>query len=185
MPPQSGHWEKVKKLCRSRNTKPHLRCYALAELVNIHDAAITFEPIHKVVFDTEPETFFAEAKAFFADNIGEGRSIDLVTGEGIERLNISGLTIGELIGKCEDFCKAFTERHGGYIDYIHGDCECVEMVAALRLAPAFSCRSMEKSELFSSDHEKRSVPQEKHFPSATATISATTLSAAKSGNLPL
>jgi hypothetical protein len=123
--------------------------YALAELVNIHDAAITFEPIHKVVFDTEPETFFAEAKAFFADNIGEGRSIDLVTGEGIERLNISGLTIGELIGKCEDFCKAFTERHGGYIDYIHGDCECVEMSQRFGCAGILLPR-MEKSELFSS-----------------------------------
>ena len=107
------------------------------------------QPIHKVVFDTEPETFFAEAKAFFADNIGEGRSIDLVTGEGIERLNISGLTIGELIGKCEDFCKAFTERHGGYIDYIHGDCECVEMSQRFGCAGILLPR-MEKSELFSS-----------------------------------
>ena len=91
----------------------------------------------------------AEAKAFFADNIGEGRSIDLVTGEGIERLNISGLTIGELIGKCEDFCKAYTERHGGYIDYIHGDCECVEMSQRFGCAGILLPR-MEKSELFSS-----------------------------------
>ena len=141
------HWEEVKKALPESEYETAPARYALAELVNIHDAAITFEPIHKVVFDTEPETFFAEAKAFFADNIGEGRSIDLVTGEGIERLNISGLTIGELIGKCEDFCKAFTERHGGYIDYIHGDCE--------EMSQRFGCAGillprMEKSELFSS-----------------------------------
>lgn len=143
------HWEKVKKTLPESEYETAPARYALAELVNIHDAAITFEPIHKVVFDTEPETFFAEAKAFFADNIGEGRSIDLVTGEGIERLNISGLTIGELIGKCEDFCKAFTERHGGYIDYIHGDCECVEMSQRFGCAGILLPR-MEKSELFSS-----------------------------------
>ena len=57
------HWEKVKKTLPESEYETAPARYALAELVNIHDAAITFEPIHKVVFDTEPETFFAEAKA--------------------------------------------------------------------------------------------------------------------------
>lgn len=143
------HWEEIKKTLPEAERELSPARYALAELVNIHDAAISFEPIHKVIFDTDPVDFFAEAKAFFADNAGEGRSIDLVTGEGIERLNISGLTIGELIGKCEDFCREYIERHGGYIDYIHGDCECVEM------SQRFGCAGillphMEKSELFGS-----------------------------------
>ena len=94
------HWEEIKNTLPEAERELSPARYALAELVNIHDAAISFEPIHKVIFDTDPVDFFAEAKAFFADNAGEGRSIDLVTGEGIERLNISGLTIGELIGKC-------------------------------------------------------------------------------------
>ena len=72
-----------------------------------------------------------------------------MTGEGIERLNISGLTIGELIGKCEDFCREYIERHGGYIDYIHGDCECVEMSQRFGCAGILLPR-MEKSELFGS-----------------------------------
>lgn len=143
------HWEEIKKTLPEAERELSPARYALAELVNIHDAAISFEPIHKVIFDTDPVDFFTEAKAFFADNSGEGRSIDLVTGEGIERLNISGLTIGELIGKCEDFCREYIERHGGYIDYIHGDCECVEM------SQRFGCAGillphMEKSELFGS-----------------------------------
>ncbi len=58
------HWEEVKKTLPESEHETAPARYALAELVNIHDAAITFEPIHKVVFDTEPETFFAEAKAF-------------------------------------------------------------------------------------------------------------------------
>ena len=143
------HWEEIKKTLPEAERELSPARYALAELVNIHDAAISFEPIHKVIFDTDPVDCFAEAKAFFADNAGEGRSMDLVTGEGIERLNISGLTIGELIGKCEDFCREYIERHGGYIDYIHGDCECVEM------SQRFGCAGillphMEKSELFGS-----------------------------------
>lgn len=143
------HWEEVKKTLPEAERESAPARYALAELVNIHDAAISFEPIHKVIFDTDPVDFFAEAKAFFTENEGEGRSIDLVTGEGIERFNISGLTIGQLIGRCEDFCKAYTERHGGYIDYIHGDCECVEMAQRFGCAGILLPR-MEKSELFGS-----------------------------------
>ena len=143
------HWEEIKKTLPEAERELSPARYALAELVNIHDAAISFEPIHKVIFDTDPVDFFAEAKAFFADNAGEGRSIDLVTGEGIERLNISGLTIGELIGKCEDFCREYIERHGGYIDYIHGDCECAEMSQRFGCAGILLPR-MEKSELFGS-----------------------------------
>ncbi len=143
------HWEEIKKELPESERESAPARYALAELVNIHDAAITFEPIHKVIFDTEPADFFTEAKEFFAGNAGEGRRIELVTGEGMESLNISGLTIGQLIGKCEDFCKAYTERHGGYIDYIHGDCECVEMSQRFGCAGILLPR-MEKAELFSS-----------------------------------
>ncbi len=143
------HWEEIKKTLPESERESAPARYALAELVNIHDAAITFEPIHKVIFDTEPAGFFSEAKEFFADNTGDGRRIELVTGEGMESLNISGLTIGQLIGKCEDFCRAYTERHGGYIDYIHGDCECVEMSRRFGCAGILLPR-MEKAELFSS-----------------------------------
>lgn len=143
------HWQEVKKTIPASEYETHPARYALAELVNIHDEAITFEPIHKVVFDTEPETFFAEARAFFTDNLGEGREVELMTGAGRETLGIAELTIGELIGKCEDFCKAFTERHGGYIDYIHGDEQCIEMSSRPGCAGILLPR-MEKSELFTS-----------------------------------
>ncbi len=143
------HWEELKRTLPESERETAPARYALAELVNIHDDAITFEPIHKVIFDTEPADFFAEAKAFFAGKSGEGRSIELVTGEGMESLSVSGLTIGQLIGSCEDFCRAYTERHGGYIDYIHGDCECVEMSQRFGCAGILLPR-MEKTELFSS-----------------------------------
>lgn len=143
------HWQEVKKTIPADEYETHPARYALAELVNIHDEAITFEPIHKVVFDTEPETFFAEAKAFFADNLGESREVELMTASGRETLSIAELTIGELIGRCEDFCKKFTERHGGYIDYIHGDEQCIEMSSRAGCAGILLPR-MEKSELFTS-----------------------------------
>ena len=53
------HWEEVKKTLPEKARASAPARYALAELVNIHDAAISFEPIHKVVFDTESADFVA------------------------------------------------------------------------------------------------------------------------------
>ena len=143
------HWENVKAQLPENEWEGCPARYALAELVNIHDEAISFEPIHKVIFDTEPESFIIEARRFFADRTGEGRSITLITGAGSETISVSGMTIGELIGSCEDFCKAFITRYGGRIDYIHGDSECITLSERKNCAGILLPR-MEKSDLFKS-----------------------------------
>ena len=143
------HWENVKSQLPESEWESCPARYALAELVNIHDDAISFEPIHKVIFDTLPESFIIEAKSFFAGRTGEVRDITLITGEKTETISVSGLTIGELIGSCEDFCKGFIARHGGRIDYIHGDNECITMSKRKNCAGILLPR-MEKSELFKS-----------------------------------
>lgn len=143
------HWQEVKKTLGEAEWETHPARYALAELVNIHDDAITFEPIHKVIFNTDAAEFLAAAKAHFADHIGHGRRVDFMTKNGTETLWIDGMTIGRLIGECEEFCKAYTEKHGGYIDYIHGDEQCTEMSSRTGCAGILLPR-MEKSELFTS-----------------------------------
>ena len=39
--------------------------YALVELVNLHDESLQFEPIHRVVFDTNPKTLLADLLAAY------------------------------------------------------------------------------------------------------------------------
>lgn len=143
------HWEEVKETIPESEYEHCPARYALAELVNIHDDAITFEPIHKVIFRTDPTDFAKEAKAYFADCSGAGRQIRLMTGLGDESIAVCGMTIGQLIDACESFCKEYIERHGGYIDYIHGDEQCAEMSHRAGCAGILLPR-MEKSELFTS-----------------------------------
>lgn len=143
------HWQEIKKTLSETERETHPARYALAELVNIHDDAITFEPIHKVIFNTDASEFLAAAKAHFAEHIGSGRRVDFMTKDGTETLEIGGMTIGRLIGECEKFCKAYTEKHGGYIDYIHGDEQCTGMSSRSGCAGILLPR-MEKSELFTS-----------------------------------
>lgn len=57
-----AHWESL----RSQVAPDHPARYALVEIVNIHDAGLDFEPIHRVVFNMAPEDFLAAAAAFFA-----------------------------------------------------------------------------------------------------------------------
>lgn len=123
--------------------------YALTEIVNIHDASISFEPIHRVIFNTENDGFIEAAKTCFADCTGEGRKVKFIAGGKAESLNIGVLTIGQLIDKCDDFCNTYIAEHGGYVDYIHGDSECMSMASGGNCA-GILLPTMEKSELFTS-----------------------------------
>ena len=143
------HWENVKKTVPPEKWESCPARYALAELVNIHDPAIVFEPIHKLVYSTDPQSFISEAREFFADKLGGEREIKLVCGDKTENMRIGGFTLGQLIGACEDFCVSFTAKHGGSIDYIHGD-ETLVSLAQRDGCAGIMLPKMEKSELFSS-----------------------------------
>lgn len=50
--------------------------YALCELVNLHDASLEFEPIHRVVFGAEPAQVLS-ACAWLTPMPGRGRGTDM------------------------------------------------------------------------------------------------------------
>ena len=77
--------------------------FALVEIENIHEPSLDFEPIHRVIFDTDTSAFAAE----FTAHRTEWEAKDK--------------TLGERVAAAESFCRAYIAAHGGYIDYIHGD----------------------------------------------------------------
>jgi uncharacterized protein (DUF1015 family) len=56
--------EKKKSLSAEEQENNHAR-FALVELVNIHDDGLEFEPIHRVIFNSNPETLINEMKSYF------------------------------------------------------------------------------------------------------------------------
>lgn len=145
-------WEAIKPTLSEAQRENHPARFSLVELVNIHDEAITFEPIHKVVFDTDPADFIAACIAFWSTNSGNGDSshtLKLVVGECEESITVRGLTIGQLIGKAEEFCQSYLSAHGGRIDYIHNDDTAIAMGQRPGCAAILLPR-MEKGELFPS-----------------------------------
>ena len=44
----------------------HPARFAIVELVNVHDAGLAFEPIHRVLFNINPEHLLNDMKAYFS-----------------------------------------------------------------------------------------------------------------------
>ena len=142
-------WEELKGSLSDAERQNSPARYALVELVNIHDPAIAFEPIHKVIFDTDSQNFIAAAETFFQGSAGTGHTIKLIAGEKEKTLTLGSMTIGELIGDCERFCQLHMKINGGRIDYIHGDSEAASMASKNGCAGILLPRT-EKNELFNS-----------------------------------
>ena len=145
-------WEAIRENISQEERDSHPARYSLVELVNIHDDAIVFEPIHRVLFDTDPDTFFADAENAFSALNGPADSchvLRLLTPAGEREITVRGLSIGQLIGAAEDFCQKYLAAHGGRIDYIHNDETAVGMGRRPGCA-AILLPKMEKGELFPS-----------------------------------
>ena len=144
-------WEERKRKLSDAQRENDPARWALVELVNIHDAAITFEPIHRVLWTEDPAAFLREANEVFADRYcrePEGYPVVLAgPGEKLS-LRLRSESIGALIGETDRFLADWMERKGGSLDYIHND------ETALRMAEEGCCSillpKLEKRELFPS-----------------------------------
>lgn len=96
-------WEEKRETLPETERRTDPARFALVEVENIHEPSLDFEPIHRVLFDTDTSVFPAELAA----HRGEWESADK--------------TLGERVAAAESFCRAYTAAHGGYVDYIHGD----------------------------------------------------------------
>ena len=144
-----AYWEEIKPTLTESERETHPARFALAEIVNIHDEALDFEPIYRVVFGVEPGKLKAEFKGYAASlpaNDSPAQTITLVTSGGEEDIVFENPTSFLPVGTLQAFLDRFVKESGVRIDYIHG----VESVKKLvsRDSVGFIFRGMEKSDLF-------------------------------------
>lgn len=123
--------------------------YALVELVNLHSPAVTFEPIHRVLFGTDASKWMQAAEAALASGDGSGYAISLLAGRARKDILARGASLGEAIAAMDTFCTSYLSEHGGTVDYIHGDDEAIGFAAGAGCCGILMPR-MEKTELFTS-----------------------------------
>ena len=63
-----AHWENIRKDLSDEEKQDHPARYALAEIVNIHDKGLDFEPIHRVIFNISSDEFIRKANEYFKDS---------------------------------------------------------------------------------------------------------------------
>lgn len=137
-------WEQIKRNLPESELETHPARYALAEIVNIHDEAVTFEPIHRVLLETVPRGFIEEAAARLPR--GKGQVVTLLAGRREMEIE-TGMPLGALVALVDELLGDWRREHGGEPDYIHGD----EEARALGGKPSsvgVLLPRLEKAELF-------------------------------------
>jgi len=162
-------WEKTKEAATDKAAvlRSSLR-YALVELVNIHDEALVFEPIHRVLFEIAPNRdVIKEMTAFYGGRVryeesccptmmkapvdhqtGPAHRIGVITPEGYGVLEIEAAGSNLPVGTLQNFLDVFMKGRGAReIDYVHG----TEPVISLGEKPGnmgFYLAGMKKTDLF-------------------------------------
>lgn len=162
-------WEEAKKELSESERKTDKRRYALAEIENIHDSALIFEPIHRILkglgsYETLDKLHdYAQKSGFTISMSGRAdkaaQKVTIVGENGDVTLWLSGAGLAPLaVGTVQAFLDdLLAENDKLSVDYIHGEDALREMTgenAAGILLPA-----MEKSELFPAVIKGGSLPR--------------------------
>jgi len=116
--------------------------YALVELVNIHDAGLQFEPIHRVLFDVDSEHLLSALSNYYNQNeclvthcdseqdmlnkssqaqTEDNHIIPFVAPSGYGFITIAQPSFTLEIASIEDFFNQYLEANQVRVDFIHGD----------------------------------------------------------------
>ena len=122
----------------------HPARFALVELENIHDAAQNFEPIHRVVTETDPEALRKALESWCAPG---GYPVCWFAGDKTGTVYLDRSRSQLEVGVLQQFLDEYLAAHPGKIDYIHGD-EDLKHLAAQDRAIGFLLPAMAKGQLF-------------------------------------
>ena len=153
-------WEEIKKTLSDKEKENHPERYALVEVMNIHDDALEFEPIQRVIFDVDGEKLLEAFKAYYetSDTDNGGQRVDYVVNGREGSVYIKNPSSNLPVGSLQNFLDKYLAENGGRIDYIHGN----DVVRSLAKEPntiGFMVDAMEKNDLFLTVIKDGSLPR--------------------------
>ena len=135
--------------------------FALCELVNLHDDALDFEPIHRVVFHTDPQALLDGLVAAYPGarlGKGEGHLIQFIHADGAGWITLPFSADPLPVGALQLFLDHYLSHNPGRVDYIHGD----SVARDLGMRPeniAFLLPGLEKNQLFPAVIRRGALPR--------------------------
>ena len=137
-------YEELKQKNPDKDLSNHPARYALVELENILDDSIDFEPIHRVIFETDTEKLLADLKVH---SCPEGSKIECIVGNDCQIVNIT-VPAGELpVAVLQRFLDGWLAENAGKIDYVH-DRDAAEQFAKTENTVSILLPVFDKAELF-------------------------------------
>ncbi len=125
-----ARWDELKPTLTEAERAAHLARFAMVEVENIHDEALQFEPIHRVLTHVDPNALlqdwadYAAARGMVLNGIPTpGEQCVTVLFQGLEMNVAIGRPDGPLpVSTLQRYLDDFLARHPeAEIDYIHGD----------------------------------------------------------------
>lgn len=126
----------------------HPARYCLVELVNLHSDALQFEPIHRIVAQTNPDRLMDALKeAGLEEGNAHPQTIEVVR-NGVHQIYSFAQESSKLaVGSLQNALDRLVPQIGGEIDYIHGE-DVVDELSQKEGSIGFILPNMAKEDLF-------------------------------------
>lgn len=118
------NYENLKKEIGAEAAQQAPARYALCELVNLHDASLEFEAIHRVIFEADGQAFLWALEEKYEVSYAEdavGQSFIFVQNGEKKKVTVLNPEEYLAVATVQKMLDNFTAEHGGEIDYIHGE----------------------------------------------------------------
>ena len=142
-------YEELKANIGADAASVHPARYALVEIVNIHDEAMKFEPIYRVMFGVDPEDVIEKLSAYLSSLSGEAgqQTIDYLSKSNSGTLKALTPVKTLPVATLQDFIDEYLREHkDAEVDYIHGENSVKSLIDDNSIGFIFS--GMAKDELF-------------------------------------
>jgi len=140
-----AYWDELKQSLSEEEKENHPARLALVELNNVYDPAISFEAIHRVLFNIDPSGFINEFSKAMPE--GEDYLIRWTSREGSGEIKIKAECIGDMLTMMQEFLDNFIKETDSVVDYIHGEDSTTKLAAEARCL-GLVLPAMDKSDFF-------------------------------------
>jgi uncharacterized protein (DUF1015 family) len=139
-----AHWEKLKTKLSPEERKNHPARYSLVEAINLYDEGLTFEAIHRVVFNAEDD--FIPGLRGLLKGKHEGMIYTRRTGRITQMMPENAPLTYKIV---QDYIDQYLQKHPQTtVDYIHGTDHLIEVADKYKLSIAIEMPALTKGDLF-------------------------------------
>lgn len=144
-------WDKIKSNLTKEEMSNHPARFSMVEVINLHDPSLLFEPIHRIIYNCESDSFLEAFNKFILNNgltTTPGDQVAFIDSSGtIGAFSINGLGNLLPIDIIQRFLDLFATENEAQIDYIHGDTHVMNLVKNKK-AVGILLNSIDKHSLF-------------------------------------